>query len=443
MRVVVVGAGLAGLSAAEVLLDNGVDVVLVEAGDRFGGRARTVRDSFIAGQWAESGAEWVDTTHERMHELMRRFGVEVEPTAMKWTTIRRWIHWQGNPYRGDDIARLDPDLFARVEAYEDAVERHAADIVDPADPTTHPEADPLDTRSLGDMMRECGLDGAAALLARRNSEGEFAASPERVSLLFVAQQRAAEEHAARRLGVDVRAHRVAGGVSSIAERWGSHVAPHLDLRFGACLVAVEHDDDRVVVEMADGTRLVADHVVLATSLVPLRSVDWRPGAPADLAAAIGGLGYGTITKTAVQFARRQWAEGYGTTDTVAQRLYDCTIDQTGEAGILMSYCGGEGGRRLGQWSEDERVRVIEDDMRRVHSVDAATLGWFSRSWSADPSFGGSYAVYEPGQVTRFWKVLREPWGRVHLAGEHVATCTGYMEGAVESGDNVARRLITG
>lgn len=443
MRVVVVGAGLAGLSAAEVLERNGVDAVLVEAGDRFGGRARTVRDRFTAGQWAESGAEWVDTTHERMYELLRRFGVEVEPTAMKWTTIRRWIHWHGRQYRGGDVARLDPDLFARVDAYEDIVDGHGAAIDDPADPTRHPDAGRLDALSLGDVMRECGLDGAAALLARRNSEGEFAASPDRVSLLFVAQQRAEENRAARRLGVDVRANRVVGGVSTIAERWGSDLASRVDVRLSTPLVAVEQDVDRVVAETADGTRLVADHVVLATSLVPLRSLDWRPSPPADLATAISELGYGTITKTAVQFAGRQWSEGYGTTDTVAQRLYECTVDQAGEAGILMSYCGGEGGEQLGHLTEDERRRAVEDDMRRVHSIDSPSLGSFSRSWSTDPWFGGAYAVYEPGQVTKFWKVLREPWGRVHLAGEHVATCTGYMEGAVESGDSVARRLLAG
>jgi monoamine oxidase len=50
-------------------------------------------------------------------------------------------------------------------------------------------------------------------------------------------------------------------------------------------------------------------------------------------------------------------------------------------------------------------------------------------------------VYEPGQVTAHWQVLREPWGRVHLAGEHVAACTGYMEGALESGENVAARIV--
>ena len=82
-------------------------------------------------------------------------------------------------------------------------------------------------------------------------------------------------------------------------------------------------------------------------------------------------------------------------------------------------------------------------MRRVHGIDAGVnvIGSFSRAWSSHQNYGGAYAVYEPGQVMRHWQVLREPWGRVHLAGEHVATCTGYMEGAIESGRDVAARII--
>jgi len=71
----------------------------------------------------------------------------------------------------------------------------------------------------------------------------------------------------------------------------------------------------------------------------------------------------------------------------------------------------------------------------------ARLAGFSRAWSADPLFGGSYAVYRPGEVTRFWDAVRQPYGRLHIAGEHAATWTGYLEGAIESGETVAARVL--
>ena len=77
-RIVVVAAGLAGLTCAKRLQDAGADVVVLEAGDRPGGRVRTVR-AFLDGQYAESGAEWVDSIHRRVLDLAAAHGVAVEP----------------------------------------------------------------------------------------------------------------------------------------------------------------------------------------------------------------------------------------------------------------------------------------------------------------------------------------------------------------------------
>jgi monoamine oxidase len=152
------------------------------------------------------------------------------------------------------------------------------------------------------------------------------------------------------------------------------------------------------------------------------------------------LGYGTVTKTAIQFAERQWPAGYATTEGVSQRVYEPTVDQAGPAGVLMSYAGGDGGRALAAMPEPQRRAAIESDIRAIHGITAGATGGFSRAWSGEPNYGGSYAVYRPGQVTNFWEVLRRPCGRMWLCGEHVATWTGYLEGAVESGERVAAEI---
>ena len=154
MRAIVVGAGLAGLSAAESLAAHSVDVRLVEAGRRFGGRARTIHDRFANGQYAESGAEWVDTVHHRMHALMDRFGVNTLGPGLEWTTIRRWLFWDAHLYTANDMASLDPEVFEQVEHYEATVDAHAVDLPDAARPTSHPRATVLDGLSLADAMRE-------------------------------------------------------------------------------------------------------------------------------------------------------------------------------------------------------------------------------------------------------------------------------------------------
>jgi len=446
MRCVVVGAGLAGLSAAESLVAGGADVTLIEAEQRFGGRTRTVHDSYIGGQYAESGAEWVDSIHWRMLDLMQRFGIETLGERMPWSTIRRWVYWNGVRHTGGDIDKLEPHVVEAIELYDNLCEAAVATMSDPSQPQLHPDAALLDSRSLADLIRESDLGPVGRLFARRNAQGEFASEPDKVSALFVAQQRAFEKSEVQRQGIGNLSSRVKGGVSQIAEALGRDLIQHprLTLKLGCSLTSVEQTSDGVVVGCLNSEgkfEVAASHLVLACSLVPLRNVEFRSEIPAALREAMWGLGYGAITKTAVQFSQRQWDSGYGTTDSLAQRLYDPSVDQDGESGIVMAYCGGNGGRELAIQSEAERIDAMTTDMRNIHGITVPSTGAFSRAWSIEPNYGGAYATYEPGQVTKYWDVLRQPWGRVHLAGEHVATCTGYMEGAVESGRDVADRIL--
>ena len=434
-RVVVVGGGLAGLTATRQLLLGGHDVTLVEAGTRLGGRARTVRAPFVDGQYVESGAEWIDTHHLRMRGLLTRHGMELQGEGQQWTTIRRWLFRDG---RLQSPADLGDDVYRQLAEFEQIVHDAASEIDDPANPQRCEPAVELDAISLADAADRADLGELARLFHRRDSQGEFAAEPDEVSLLFVAQQRAISSAS----GADdvIRSHRVVDGIDTLVQRMAAEVADTISL--DESLVAVEHDDEGVTVTTSK-RQLRADHVVLACSLVPLRAVRFDPPLPALLRRAVDELGYGTVTKTAIQFAERQWPSGYATTESVSQRVYEPTADQPGSAGVLMSYAGGDGGRHLASMTESDRVSMIEADMRSIHRITARACGGFSRAWSAEPRFGGSYAVYRPGQISAFWEVLRRPHGRLWLCGEHVATWTGYLEGAVESGERVASAIHDG
>jgi monoamine oxidase len=431
-QIVVVGAGLAGLTATRNLVRSGADVTLIEAGSRVGGRARTVRDPFRDGQYVESGAEWVDTHHHHMRELLDRHGMELQGEGQQWTTIRRWLHRDGRLHSPADLGDA---VYTQLAAFEAIVHDAATAVDDPASPHRCARAADLDAISLADAADRAGLDELARLFHRRDSQGEFAAEPDEVSLLFVAQQRAIS--AASGAEEVIRSHRIVGGIETLAHRMAAEIADSISMN--ESLLGVEHRDGSVVVATSQ-RRLEADHIVLACSLVPLRAVRFDPPLPDALQRAIAELGYGTVTKTALQFAQRQWPAGYATTEGVSQRIYEPTVDQDGTAGALMSYAGGDGGRKLAEEPEAERLRLIESDMRAVHGITAETTGGFSRAWSAQPRYGGSYAVYRPGQITSFWDVLRRPHGRIRLAGEHVATWTGYLEGAVESGERVASEI---
>ena len=439
--VVVVGAGLAGLTAAELLITAGLRVVVLEAGRRVGGRVRTVRAPLAAGQHVESGAEWVDTVHERMLRLLSRFGSGLEGAGQTWSTLRRWLYVDGGLADPETLMRVSPGLHDELARYEELSEIGVGALRDPAHPELHPDAAALDRRTLAEVMDDADLGPIARLFITRDLQGEFAAEPDEISLLSVTQQRALYEAAGLGHGT-VRAHRATGGLDRITAGLADAVGAAICV--GQPVVRIEHGDDVVVHTASQSYR--AAYVVVSCSLVPLRSVTFDPPLPESLAAAVAGLGYGTVTKTGLQYSSRWWPPGYASTESLVQRMYEPTIDQSGDGGVLMAYTGGTNGRRMGKMSEAERIAIVADHQREMYGaaepaeIQQPGVG-FSRAWSNQMRFGGSYSNYRPGEITAFWDVLRRPSGRVHLAGEHTATWTGYMEGAVESGETAAARII--
>ena len=439
-RVIVVGAGLSGLTAADIVSSAGCDVVVLEASARLGGRAYTRTADFVDGQYAEAGAEWIDSVHQRVHALIERFGLQVDPRSTTWTALRRWLYRAGRLLGPDELLTVEPTLAADLDRLEDFVAEVADGIADPGRPQNHPLAVRFDAMSVADLVEQLELGDLARFFAMRNMQGEFAAEPREVSVLFMAQQRAVYEQSAARHGF-VEAQRLLGGVSGLTDGLARQL-PSGTVRLEQPVVSVDVSGEGGVVVRTMTESFAADHVILACSLVALRSVRFRPSLPDDLAAAIAGLGYGTVTKTALQFPSRVWPHGYATTEGAAQRVYEPTADVPGSAGILMAYTGGDGGRRLAAIEETARLDAMERSEREMYANLPKRIAGFSRAWSAEPLFGGSYAVYRPGEIGRFWEVLRRAHGPLHLAGEHAATWTGYLEGAIESGQTVAARILS-
>ncbi|MCU1400332.1 MAG: Amine oxidase [Acidimicrobiales bacterium] len=438
MRVVIVGAGLAGLTAADLVTRAGVDVVVLEASTRIGGRTFTHRADFVDGLSAEAGAEWIDTVHTRVHDLIGRFGLTLDPVTTTWTAVRRWLHRSGALLGPDELQQIDSQLGEDLDRFEAHIANIAAEIADPARPDLHPSAAAVDSLSVADVVEQLDLGVLGTFFVRRNMQGEFAAEPVEVSALFIAQQRAVYAATDAEHG-NVEAQRLLGGVSQLSNSLAVSLEAGV-VHLGEPVRSIAVTDASATVA-TDRATYEADAVVVACALPAVRLIVFDPPLPTDVRAAVDGLGYGTVTKTALQYRKRNWPAGYATTDGAAQRVYEPTASIAGETGILMAYTGGDGGRALGELDETDRMNMIERSQREMYPQLAPRLAGFSQAWSAEPGFGGSYAVYRPGEITRHWAALRRPIGRLHLAGEHTATWTGYLEGAIESGETVAARLL--
>jgi monoamine oxidase len=435
-RAIVVGAGLAGLSAAWELERRGWQVVVLEARQRVGGRCHTLR-GFAGGQVAEAGGEYIDTTHVLMRRFAARFGLRLDDVRHSED------RYEDAAYAGGRLQAFG--RFAGRESRAE-IERFYAEAwrlarrLDPADPAAAGAAH--DRRTVAEFIDRLGIAGRPRQVLDREIRDDYAIEPEKLSLLFFLVETRVTWNTP---DSGVEAFRIDGGNDRLARGFASRLAraPYL----GARVTAVRSTANGVVVS-AGGEELHGDQVVLAAALPGLRGVRFEPALPAAVAAAIEELQYGPITKAPLQYARRFWHRrgwsGETFADLPVSTTWEATDRQPGRRGILMTYASGDAGLAAASLPEPERTEATAAELNRIYPGSAALLGrTASIPWSNSPLEGGAYSAFAPGQVSDFWTALRRPHGRIHLAGEHTATFCGYMEGALESGLRTARRIDAG
>ena len=452
-RVVVVGAGVAGLTCAHRLRRHGIACAVYEASGRVGGRTKTLRGYFAAGQIVEQGGEAIDTHQHAVRRLAAELGLHLDDTFAATPAGLRSNRFQFGgrryPYHraGRDFAVVYPALQRDLRAF--AASPRAARELDEMS-----VADWLDARvpggrdsELGRLIGEayCAEDGvditAGSALAMITQLGESARRP--LSLYGGSDER----------------FKVHGGADQIAHRLAARL-PARTVAYETPLIGLRRDADGsytcAFARAGGGTLEVrADRVVLALPFTTLREVDYRrAGFSCAKAAAIEHLGMGTNAKLTLQFARKTWRrdgyDGYIETDRIPGDTWDTTVNQAGREGILVVYTGGRRGatypttRAHGPappavaHATVARLNTIYPHLERDFTGRAHLDAWVHNPWSH-----GSYAAFLVGQYTRFPGHVRAGReGGVHFAGEHTDTDQqGYIDGAVRSGERVARELL--
>jgi monoamine oxidase len=433
--VVVVGAGLAGLTAAEDLTRQGWEVVVLEARSRVGGRVWTLRNP-ETGQYAEGGGEYLDSEHTEMRKLVDRFGLSLEPSSVATEEAEDLVVRDGATHSYGELAGPASD---QMDRFYEAIDEAAADF-DPSDPSSQEDARELDSVTAADGLDELGISGDARFLLESSFRDDYGVEPDRLSQLFVVSTYAA---AYNQPDSGIEIERIEGGndqvPAALAEELGDSV------RLSSPVARIEHDDGGVVVTVRATESYEADFCVLAAPLPALRPIRFSPGLPRPLAEAIADAQYGPISKTLLQYPDRFWRDeglsGYALTDLAAGSTWEATVDQPGRPGVMIAYAAGALGLEQLGLSDEALVRAVgrgvaEAFPGRVPSpVDAQPV-----RWPLMPLSGGAYVAWAPGQLSAWYGRLREGTGRIRFAGEHTAELSGYMEGAVRSGKRAAEQI---
>ena len=444
--VLVIGAGLAGLHAALTLEAVGLRVLVLEAQQRVGGRIHSMRQ---LGGTAEAGGTYIGAGYARVIGAAERYGVELmdvtpileffreQDLALDGEIIRQseWPAHPSNEFPERDKQQL-PWNYHRVLTMRDNPLESPGDWLD----ARHAALDV----SAHDWLRGLGLSERAIALAYglNVSFGRDAHDVSALLLLFRGafsrEQRALAPSAS--LGFTAR-----HGVQRIPEAMAAALRGGVEL--GHAVSGVELDDRAATITCVNGRRLRASHVVSSVPPAVLRRIAIEPKLPGMQADAVATLPSQPLTQVYFAPRSRFWeADGYAPslfTDTRAGMLAAArNRDDPTEVTSLTAWITGDNAAALDRSSPAEAGRAV---LTAIETLRPAARGQLEligmQSWGADAFAGGAWAYFRPGEVTRFAAVLGRPHGRLKFCGEHLATESRGMEGAMESAEEAAAAVL--
>jgi monoamine oxidase len=443
--VVVVGAGLAGLTAATKLEAAGVSVMVIEAQDRVGGRTKT---GSAGGVGLEMGGQWVGPAQRRIIALASEVGVGTFPTEVPGRTV----FFEGgrrSEYDEDgDVPFTDPGSPDEVERAFRELGELARGV--PAEaPWQAENAAGLDGKTLETWKLEHLQGGGARFYFDLAVESLYACEPRDVSLLGVLSDIASSGSFGGLFEIEASAeeYRFYGGAAEISVR----LARGLDGRVvvGSPVRRIVREKDAVLVE-SDRTSVPAEAVIVTVPPALRGRIEYVPALPPAHDGLSQRMPMGAVIKCHAVYGAPFWREkglnGRAESDRGPCKI-TCDNSPPGEeAGVLTGFVLGSDAREWGLREAGERERAVLECFAGYFGDEAlGPEAYAETDWGAEIYSRGGYAgVPVPGMLLDHGPALAEPVGRIHWAGAETASAwNGYMEGAVESAERAAREVLSG
>jgi monoamine oxidase len=446
-RVVVIGAGMAGLVAAYELKRQGHDVVVLEAQNRVGGRVFTCRD-FAPGLYAEFGAMRIPRSHDLTLKYCDLFGTPLRPFVMG--NEKGLVHIGGDRMTMAEAQANPERLPFELEEHErgrTADDLWAAAIADiksmldrDGDSAWEEIRAQYDQFSLYEFLKHRGFsDGAVEYYAVMN----FVETDMNNAVMEVLREDLE--------GAYVDMQTIDGGMDQLPDAFFQELQE--EVRFGAEVHAIEHSGEEVTAHFKTESgrfAVTADYCVCTLPFPALRTVEII-GEPFSHAKrrAIRQLNYHASTKILFQVRHRFWEHedgivggGATVTDLPIRRMnYPPSSTETERGVLLASYSWGQDALQWGAMDPETRLEEALDDVSRIHPRirEEYEVGT-SHAWYGDRWARGAFALFAPDQQTDLQAAIVEPEGRIHFAGEHCSLYHAWIQGALESGIRAAREI---
>ncbi|MDY7101863.1 MAG: flavin monoamine oxidase family protein [Actinomycetota bacterium] len=441
--VIIVGAGLAGLSAARSLRARGHEVVVLEARDRVGGR--TLDHTLPDGSVVELGGQWVGPTQDRVLGLVGELGLQTHPTYDDGATMAI-LEAGGDAERvGGSTFGLPRHVLLDVGVAQHRLERMAASV--PLDaPWNATRAARWDGQTAETWIRRHVRTGLGRDFWRTVIAAVFACEANELSLLhflFYCRSGGMLDRLLDTTG-GAQQDRIVGGSQLIARR----AAEGLDVRLSTPVRAIDQTGDGVAVR-ADELALTARRVIVTVPPALTTRIAFDPPLDGTRAQLVQNVPMGSVIKTMTTYERPWWRDqGLSGQGIVIEGPVGVIFDNSPSAhgpGVLLGFVEGRHAHRLRGLSVDERRRRVEDVLVRCFGPEARrSTGYVEKDWATEEWSGGCYGGrMTPGVWTNLGHVLRTPHGAVHWAGTETAEVwNGYLDGAVSSGERAAEEVAS-
>lgn len=430
-RVLVIGAGFAGLACAFELVSAGYDVKVLEARKRVGGRVLTL-NQLIPGKNVEGGGELLGSNHPHVLAYAAKFALEFLDITEEDGSAP--MIFDGRFLSDREVQAIELECESAYAQMTDEARNINAD-----EPWKSPDAETLDKRTTADWIEDIQVSELAKrLLTLQFTSDNGVATRQQSYLCNLAQVKGG---GLDRYWIDTELFRLDGGNQQIAHHLAKELGQQriqLD-----CPVQEIHVNDRGIVAIdATGIRHEADDIVLSAPPSTWSRLRFYPELPDVLKPQMGAnVKYLSVVDT--PFWRESDLAPDGTNDGEVAQTWHGTDGQSEEGPFaLVAFSGGPEAHAI------HRRAVADRQQAYSRELEALFPGYGERfvkgqlmDWLADPWTKAGYSFPAPGQVTTIGPVLRQGLGRLHFAGEHCCyQFVGYMEGALHSGASLARRL---
>lgn len=442
--ILIIGAGLAGLSAARALESSGATVQILEARDRVGGRI--LNTELSTGDPVEKGGQWVGPTQTEILALADAVGVDTFPTYNTGNNLSL-LNGSIDPYPANGLPPVPAGGLGETLTAISEIEAWAAEIGTEA-PWEGELARDLDRQTVEEWMRNRLTTDGARHLFDLVVKSVFGVEPRDLSLLFFTFYVGSGGGIISLTSVTDGAQeaRFVQGSQEIAIRVASELQSSVG--FNRPVYRIQDCDGGVAV-WTDTERFTAGRVIVTLPPALAGRVRYEPGLPAQRDQLTQRMPMGSIIKVNVEYADAFWRgnnlTGQFVADEGAVRFGFDNSPASGNAGVLNAFFAADEARAWGMRTEAERSEVVLEQLARFFGSKALDpVQYLESDWAAEQWTRGAYEGFTaPGVFVNYGASLRPPLGRIHWAGSETAEqWTGYMDGAVRSGWRVADEVLS-